>query len=44
MVKKLGFKNPEDILGKKITIFDGNIVAPVVGVVKNFNGGSMKKN
>jgi putative ABC transport system permease protein len=43
MVKKLGFKNPEDILGKKINIFDGNIVAPVVGVVKNFNGGSMKE-
>ncbi len=43
MVKKLGFKNPEDILGKKIEIFDGNIVAPVVGVVKNFNGGSMKE-
>ena len=43
MVKKLGFKNPEDILGKKINIFDGAIVAPVVGVVKNFNGGSMKE-
>jgi putative ABC transport system permease protein len=43
MVKKLGFKNPEDILGKKINIFDGNIIAPVVGVVKNFNGNSMKK-
>ena len=43
MVKKLGFKNPEDILGKRIDIFDGNIVAPVVGVVKNFNGGSMKE-
>jgi len=43
MVKKLGFKNPEDILGKKINIFDGNIVAPVVGVVKDFNGNSMKK-
>ncbi len=43
MVKKLGFKNPEDILGKKINIFDGNIVAPVVGVVKDFNGSSLKK-
>jgi ABC-type antimicrobial peptide transport system permease subunit len=43
MVKKLGFKNPEDILGKKINIFDGKIVAPVVGVVKNFNGSSLKK-
>jgi len=43
MVKKLGFKNPEDILGKKINIFDGNIVASVVGVVKNFNGSSLKE-
>jgi putative ABC transport system permease protein len=42
MVKKLGFKNPEDILGKKIDIFDGNIVAAVVGVVKDFNGSSLK--
>ncbi len=43
MVKKLGFKNPEDILGKRINIFDGTIVAPVVGVVKDFNGSSLKK-
>jgi len=43
MVKKLGLKNPEDILGKKINIFDGAIVAPVVGVVKDFNGSSLKK-
>ncbi|HEV7423781.1 MAG TPA: FtsX-like permease family protein, partial [Candidatus Paceibacterota bacterium] len=43
MVKKLGFKNPEDILGKKINIFDGTIIAPVVGVVKDFNGSSLKK-
>jgi len=43
MVKKLGFKKPEDIIGKKITIFDGTMVAPVVGVVKDFNGNSLKK-
>ena len=43
MVKKLGFKNPRDILGKNISIFDGKIVAPVVGVVKDFNGSSLKK-
>jgi putative ABC transport system permease protein len=43
MVKKLGLKNPEDILGKKINIFDGAIIAPVVGVVKDFNGSSLKK-
>ncbi|HMH34406.1 MAG TPA: ABC transporter permease [Puia sp.] len=43
MVKKLGFKNPEDILGKKINIFNGTMVAPVVGVVKDFNGSSLKQ-
>ncbi len=43
MVKKLGFKNPEDILGKRINIFNGNIIAPIVGVVKDFNGSSLKK-
>ena len=43
MAKKLGFKNPEDILGKSLHIFDGSIVAPVVGVVKNFNGSSLKE-
>lgn len=42
MVKKLGFKNPEDVLGKKIDFWDGAIKAPVVGVVKNFNGQSLK--
>ncbi|HWY97679.1 MAG TPA: ABC transporter permease, partial [Bacteroidia bacterium] len=42
MAKKLGFKEPEDIIGKKIAIFDGSMVAPVVGVVKNFNGNSLK--
>jgi len=43
MVKKLGLKSPADMLGKKINIFDGAIVAPVVGVVKDFNGSSLKK-
>jgi predicted permease len=43
MVKKLGFKNPEDIIGKKINFWDGNMVAPVVGVVKDFNGSSLVK-
>jgi ABC-type antimicrobial peptide transport system permease subunit len=42
MVKKLGFKRPEDILGKKINIFDGGVIAPVVGVVKDFNGNSLE--
>lgn len=43
MVKKLGFRNPEDIIGKKINFWDGRMVASVVGVVKDFNGNSLKK-
>lgn len=43
MVKKLGFKKPEDIIGKKIDFWDGSMVAPVVGVVKDFNGSSLAK-
>jgi putative ABC transport system permease protein len=43
LVKKLGFRNPEDILGKRINFWDGSIVAPVIGVIKDFNGSSLKK-
>jgi putative ABC transport system permease protein len=43
MVKKLGIKNPKDIIGKRITIFGGTIAAPVVGVVKDFNSTSLEK-
>jgi putative ABC transport system permease protein len=43
MVKKLGFSNPKDIIGKRITIFGGTIAAPVVGVVKDFNSTSLEK-
>ncbi|RYG04570.1 MAG: ABC transporter permease [Chitinophagaceae bacterium] len=42
LTKKLGFKNPDQIIGKKIDIWDGKLFAPVVGVVKNFNGASLK--
>lgn len=42
MVRKLGFKNPDDVIGKKINFWEGNMVAPVVGVVKDFNGYSLK--
>lgn len=42
MVKKLGFKNPEDVIGKSIDFWDGKMAAPVVGVVKDFNGSSLE--
>ena len=43
MAKKLGFNNPDDIIGKKITIWGGTITAPIVGVVRDFNGNSLEK-
>jgi ABC-type antimicrobial peptide transport system permease subunit len=37
LVKSLGIKNPEDILNKEISIWNGLIKCPVVGVLKDFN-------
>ncbi|WP_114791058.1 ABC transporter permease [Niabella yanshanensis] len=42
LVKKLGFKNPEDILGKEISIWNGVIKCPVVGVLQDFNNRSFR--
>ena len=42
LVKQLGFRNPKDIIGKKIDMWGGNLKGPVVGVVRNFNASSMK--
>ncbi|MCF0053231.1 ABC transporter permease [Dyadobacter sp. LJ53] len=41
--KKLGFKNPADILGKRLTIGGSNYKLPIVGVVKNFNTYSLHR-
>ncbi|HXB44744.1 MAG TPA: ABC transporter permease [Puia sp.] len=42
LVKQLGIRNPQDIIGKKINFWGGTLVGPVVGVVKDFNASSMK--
>jgi putative ABC transport system permease protein len=39
-VKKLGFKYPEDIIGKEVNFYD-EIKAPIVGVIKDFHPGSL---
>jgi hypothetical protein len=41
-VKSLGLKKPEDILNKEISMMDGLIKCPVVGVVKDFNDRSLR--
>ncbi|SJZ91337.1 ABC transporter permease [Sediminibacterium ginsengisoli] len=42
LVRKLGLKSPEEALGKEINFWDGRIVAPIVGVVKDFHSNSLK--
>ena len=42
LVKSLGFKKPEDILNKEISILDDRIKCPVVGVLKDFNNRSFR--
>lgn len=42
LVKSLGFKKPEDILNKEISIMGGLITCPVVGVLKDFNDRSLQ--
>jgi putative ABC transport system permease protein len=42
LVKSLGFKKPEDILNKEISMWDDLIKCPVVGVVKDFNDRSFR--
>jgi putative ABC transport system permease protein len=42
LVKSLGLKMPEDILGKEISIWNGLITCPVVGVLKDFNDRSFR--
>lgn len=42
-VKNLGLKKPEDILNKEISMLNGLIKCPVVGVVKDFNDRSLRQ-
>lgn len=42
-VKSLGLKKPEDILNKEISIMNGLIKCPVVGVLKDFNDRSLRQ-
>lgn len=42
LVKKLGFHSPGEIIGKELNFWDGEMVAPVVGVVKDFHVNSLR--
>jgi ABC-type antimicrobial peptide transport system permease subunit/AraC-like DNA-binding protein len=42
LMKSLGTKNPDEILNKEISIWNGQIKCPVVGVLKDFNNRSFR--
>ena len=44
LMRSLGITNPEEILGKEISIWNGVIKCPVVGILKDFNNQSFHHN
>jgi putative ABC transport system permease protein len=42
LIRKLGITDPQKALGKQINFWDGNTVANIVGVVKDFNSFSLR--
>lgn len=43
LIKNLGLKNPQDALNKEISLWDGFIKGPIVGVIKQFNARSFRR-
>jgi ABC-type antimicrobial peptide transport system permease subunit len=43
LVKNLGIRNPQDALNKEISLWDGRIKGPIVGVLKDFNSRSFRR-
>ena len=43
LVKKLGFKNPNDVIGKEIRSGEEQVWKTIVGVVKDFNTNSLRE-
>jgi ABC-type antimicrobial peptide transport system permease subunit len=43
LLKKLGIRDPNDAIGKEINFWDGNKVATIVGVIRDFNSNSLRE-
>lgn len=43
LLKKLGITDPKQAIGKQIDFWDGNKVAPIVGVIRDFNSYSLRE-
>ncbi len=41
MVNKLGVRNPQQMIGKKLSFWDGQLKGEIVGVVKDFHSNSL---
>jgi ABC-type antimicrobial peptide transport system permease subunit len=42
LVEKLGFRDPQQVLGKQLDFWDGEVVANIVGVIKDFHANSLR--
>ena len=42
LIRKLGILNPQDAIGKQMDFWDGEITAPIVGVIKDFHVNSLR--
>ncbi len=42
LLRKLGIRDPQEAIGKQLNLWDGTIIAPIVGVVKDFSTTSLK--
>lgn len=43
LIKNLGIKNPQDALNKEISMWDGHVKGTIVGVLKEFNSRSYRR-
>jgi putative ABC transport system permease protein len=43
LLRKLGVRNPNDIIGKELNFWDGAFKASIVGVVRDFNSYSLRQ-
>ncbi len=43
LLKRLGITNPQDAIGKQLDFWDGNKVAQIVGVIRDFNSYSLRE-
>ena len=43
LLKKLGITDPKQAIGKQIDFWDGKMVGPIVGVIKDFNAYSLRE-